>query len=155
MANLKSLRDRRRTDYPYHLEYRTRWADNDMYNHMNNSIYLFLFDSIINTYLMEHCGRNPVSSEEVGIVVRSECNFFQSVAFPAMLDLGLKVSQLGESSVAYEVGVFEQGQEQVKAVGGYTHVFVDRAANRPMKSGMSTVIREGLMRLVSPEKAKL
>lgn len=36
------LKKRQRSDYPYILEYRTRWSDNDMYDHMNNSIYNFL-----------------------------------------------------------------------------------------------------------------
>lgn len=36
------LKSRRRSDYLYHLEYRTRWSDNDMYHHVNNSIYNFL-----------------------------------------------------------------------------------------------------------------
>ena len=37
------LRERKRSDYPYVLTYRTRWSDNDMYDHLNNSIYNFLF----------------------------------------------------------------------------------------------------------------
>lgn len=41
MASL-DLKQRRRKDYGYILEYRTRWSDNDMYDHMNNSIYSFL-----------------------------------------------------------------------------------------------------------------
>jgi hypothetical protein len=36
------LKKRVRSDYGYILEYRTRWSDNDMYDHMNNSIYNFL-----------------------------------------------------------------------------------------------------------------
>lgn len=36
------LRQRKRSDYPYVLTYRTRWSDNDMYDHLNNSIYNFL-----------------------------------------------------------------------------------------------------------------
>jgi acyl-CoA thioester hydrolase len=38
----KELKKRKRSDYGYMLEYRTRWSDNDMYDHMNNSIYNFL-----------------------------------------------------------------------------------------------------------------
>jgi acyl-CoA thioester hydrolase len=52
--SLPDLRNRRRKDYKYHLSYRTRWSDNDMYDHMNNSVYYFLFDSIVNTYLIKH-----------------------------------------------------------------------------------------------------
>ncbi|KAL9128931.1 MAG: hypothetical protein Q9217_002485 [Psora testacea] len=143
-----SLKQRRRSDYGYHLEYRTRWSDNDI-------VYSFLFDSIINAYLIEHCGRNPPTSDQIGLVISSQCNFFSSVGFPKVLDLGLRVNKLGRSSVTYEVGVFERGGEDVKAVGGYTHVFVDRISNRSATNGMTEEVRRGLSRLLKNEKAKL
>jgi len=52
--SLSELRKRQREDYKFYLEYRTRWSDNDMYDHMNNSVYYFLFDSIVNSYLIKH-----------------------------------------------------------------------------------------------------
>lgn len=71
------------------------------------------------------------------------------------MDLALRVNKLGKSSVTYEVGVFERGKEDVKAVGGYTHVFVERETNRPAASGISEKIRKGLERLLIDEKSKL
>ncbi|MCJ1453671.1 hypothetical protein MMC28_004019 [Mycoblastus sanguinarius] len=149
------LKQRRKTDYGFHLEYRTRWSDNDMYDHMNNSVYSFLFDSIINAFLIEHCGLKPPTSNQIGLVVHSQCNFFGPVAFPTMVDLGLRINRLGKSSVTYEVGVFERGQGDVRAVGGITHVFVERETNRPAASGMSNEIRRGLEKLLKDEKSKL
>lgn len=149
------LKKRRQEDYSFHLEYRTRWSDNDMYDHMNNSIYSFLFDSIINSYLIEHCGLHPPTSLQIGLVVHSNADYFGSVGFPSIVDLGLRVNKLGRSSVTYEVGVFEHGKEDLKAVGGYTHVFVERATNRPAASGMSEELRRGLEKLLVDGKPKL
>ena len=72
-----------------------------------------------------------------------------------MVDLGLRINRLGKSSVTYEVGVFERGQGDVRAVGGITHVFVERETNRPAASGMSNEIRRGLEKLLKDEKSKL
>ena len=55
------------------LTYRTRWSDNDMYLHMNNSIYHQLFDLIVNIYLIERCGFASPSSPLIGLVVSSHC----------------------------------------------------------------------------------
>ncbi|KAL9099763.1 MAG: hypothetical protein Q9163_004781 [Psora crenata] len=121
-------------------------------------VYTVLFDSIINAYLMAHCDRNPSTSDQIGLVVSSYCHFFAPVGFPVLLDLGLRVNKLGRSSVTYEVGVFEHGCEHVKAVGGYTHVFVDRKAPTmaPAAHGIPAVVRIGLAKLVrGGEKAKL
>ena len=72
-----------------------------------------------------------------------------------MVDLGLRVNKLGKSSATYEVGIFEQGKKDVKAVGSYTHVFVERETNRPPASGISEEIRRGLEKLLIDEKPKL
>jgi acyl-CoA thioester hydrolase len=122
---------------------------------MNNSIYAFLIDSIINAYLMEECGMNPQSSKQVGLVVNSYCDFFGSVAYPSIVNLGLRAVNLGKSSVKYEVGVFEQGKEDVRAVGGSTHVFVEQAGRRPAKDGMEPEMRRGLTKLLGMLDAKL
>ncbi|EFR04812.1 thioesterase [Nannizzia gypsea CBS 118893] len=170
MSNdITSKKRRMRRDYAYHLEYRTRWSDNDMYSHLNNSIYAFLFDSIINSYLISHCGLNPFTSSssaqntatesaQIGLVVSSYCDYFASVAFPDVLELGLRVVKLGKSSVTYEVGVFKQGEEAVKVVGGFTHVFVEKKDMKPTSAGMKSEIRKGLERLLverGGEAAKL
>ncbi|PYH90278.1 hypothetical protein BO71DRAFT_387952 [Aspergillus ellipticus CBS 707.79] len=158
-----ALKKRRtRADYIYHQVHRTRWFDNDMYAHLNNTVYPALFDSIINTYLITHCGMDPFTinnapspspsssssdptkASQVGIMVSSYCDYFASVSFPDVLDLGLRVTKLGSSSVTYEVGVFKQGEDEVKVVGGYTHVFVARGTMRPTREGMETVVRRGL-----------
>lgn len=70
------------------------------------------------------------------------------------MDLALRVNKLGKSSVTYEIGVFERGQEEVKAVGEFVHVFVDRESRRPGPFGMSEELKRGLQKLSAAE-AKL
>lgn len=113
------------------------------------------FDSIVNAYLIEQCGLQPASSQQIGLVVHTHCDYFGSVGFPSVVDLGLRVKELGKSSVTYEIAVFERGAEDVRAVGGFTHVFVDREKNRPAANGMSEKIRQGLGKLLLHENSKL
>ncbi|KAK4095909.1 hypothetical protein N658DRAFT_437229 [Parathielavia hyrcaniae] len=157
MADLNQLKRRTRADYPYILEYRTRWTDNDMYDHMNNSIYNFLYDSVINTYLIEHCGLHPPSSPQYGMVVHSHNDYFASISFPACAELALRVNRIGNSSVAYETALFEKGVDAVKSVGEFVHVFVDRDTARPSAKGMSPELRRGLKRIlvVQPRQSKI
>jgi acyl-CoA thioester hydrolase len=145
--------------------------DNDMYAHLNNTVYAMLFDSIVNSWLIAECGMDPFNrnkssasassgnhsavSQQVGIMVNSYCDYFASVSYPDVLDLGLRVARLGSSSVTYEVGVFRRGEEDVKVVGGYTHVFCARETMRPAEGGMEERVRRGLERLVVKEGAKL
>ncbi|EKD01907.1 thioesterase superfamily protein [Trichosporon asahii var. asahii CBS 8904] len=149
------LKARLRSQYRYFLPFRLRWADNDQYGHVNNSVYNYLIDSVVNTYLIEHCGLKPTDpnpSEPIGLVVASNCNYFSSLEFPGVVDLGLRVSKLGKSSVTYEVGFFKEGVDSVSAVGGFTHVFVHPMERRP--TAMVDQMRKGLEKLYV-EEAKL
>lgn len=65
-----------------------------------------------------------------------------------MVDLALRVNKLGKSSVTYEIGVFTQGDEDVKAVGEFVHVFVERDGMKPSSSGMNSALRQGLEALL-------
>ncbi|RPD52778.1 thioesterase [Lentinus tigrinus ALCF2SS1-7] len=147
-TDAKVLKERRRTDYPFFLSYRTRWIDNDQYSHINNSVYYHLFDSVVNAYLIQHAHLSPATSPQIGLVVSSYSHFFSPLSFPAVLDLGLRVTTLGSSSVSYEVAVFEEGADIPSVVGGYTHVFVDRHTRKSASITPNT--RSGLEKLLSP-----
>ncbi|PSN66003.1 Thioesterase/thiol ester dehydrase-isomerase [Corynespora cassiicola Philippines] len=148
---LDALKARRRSDYKFELEYRTRWSDNDMYHHMNNSVYYYLFDSVVNTYLIKHCSLHPPTSAQIGLVVHSHCDYLAPIEFPAVVDLALRVNKLGKSSVTYEIGVFERGQEEAKAVGQFIHVFVDRDSRKPAQQGMSDALKQGLSNIMAQQ----
>lgn len=125
-----------------------------MYDHMNNSQYYFLFDSVVNTYLIQHCSLHPPTSSQIGLVVHSHCDYFAPLGFPAVADLALRVNKLGKSSVTYEIGVFERGYEEVRAVGEFVHVFVDRESRKPGKNGMADGLKRGLEQIVEEQNSK-
>lgn len=104
---------------------------------------------MVNTYLIERCGLHPPTSSQYGLVVHSHNNYFGSIAFPAVAELGLRVNELGKSSVRYEIALFEKGVERVKSVGEFVHVFVDRDTGRPATSGMNQDLRNGLSKILA------
>lgn len=80
--------------------------------------------------------------------MHSHINFFASIAFPAVADLALRVNKLGKSSVTYEVALFERGVEEVKSVGEFIHVFVERETGRPPANGIHASLKEGLQKVL-------
>lgn len=107
-----------------------RWADNDAYGHVNNVVYYAWFDTCVNQYMISNGCLDIQSSETIGYVVKSNCDYYESVAYPATIETGLRVNRLGNSSVEYGIGIFKQGQDEAIAYGGFTHVFVDRATEK-------------------------
>jgi len=109
----------------------TRWADNDVYGHVNNVVYYSWFDTAVNAHLIEQGGLDIHAGSTIGLVIETQCNYFAPLAFPENVEAGIRVSRLGTSSVRYEVGLFAQGAPATAARGHFVHVYVDRETRRP------------------------
>jgi acyl-CoA thioester hydrolase len=109
----------------------TRWMDNDVYGHVNNVVYYSWFDTAVNAYLIEQGALDIHHGETLGLVVETQCHYFSPLAFPQTVEAGMRVAQLGRSSVRYEVGLFAQGEALTAAKGHFVHVYVDRLTRRP------------------------
>ncbi|WP_237565423.1 acyl-CoA thioesterase [Ornithinimicrobium cavernae] len=117
--------------FPVRVPVPTRWADNDMYGHLNNAVYYQIFDTVINGWLADHVGTSPVEAPVRGVVAESSCRFLAEVGFPDPLVVGLRVERLGHSSVTYVLGMFRDRADPVLvALGRWVHVYVDTATRR-------------------------
>ncbi|BBY23365.1 acyl-CoA thioesterase [Mycobacterium stomatepiae] len=124
------------SDFPVLWPVGTRWADNDMFGHLNNAVYYQLFDTAINAWITIGTGLDPTTMPALGVVAESGCRYFSELQFPQSLEVGLAVTRLGRSSVTYRLGVFDakEGQQPrpVTALGHWVHVYVDRASRKPI-----------------------
>jgi len=121
-----------RSAYARFVPLTTRWMDNDVYGHLNNVVYYSLFDTAVNSLLIEAGALDIHGGEVIGLVVETHCNFFASLAFPQRIDAGVRVAQQGRSSVRYEIGLFAEGADLCAARGHFVHVYVDRDSRRPV-----------------------
>ena len=112
----------------------TRWMDNDAYGHVNNVVYYSWFDTAVNAYLIEHGALDVVRGTSIGLVVETHCTYFAPLSFPQTVDVGLRVSHRGRSSVRYELGIFGNGNGNgnvAAAQGHFVHVYVDAHTRKP------------------------
>ena len=119
--------------YPHHLTLPTRWADNDVYGHVNNSVYYFYFDTVVNRWLIDNGLLEIGKSETIGLVVGTSCNYFAPISFPDNVVAGLRTAKVGNSSVTYEIGLFRNDETTASAQGSFVHVYVDEKTRRPVK----------------------
>jgi acyl-CoA thioester hydrolase len=109
----------------------TRWLDNDAYGHVNNVVYYSWFDTAVNAWLIEAGLLDIQHGATIGLVVETGCRYHRSVAFPEIVEAGIRIARLGNSSVRWEVGLFTRGHEAPAAEGHFVHVYVDRGQRRP------------------------
>ena len=110
----------------------TRWADNDAYGHVNNTVYYEWFDSAVNAWMVDHGMLDIANGDPIALVVETRCTYAAPLAFPENVDIGLAVAQLGRSSIRYRIGIFAEGSESAAAEGDFVHVVVDRVTRRPV-----------------------
>ena len=109
----------------------TRWADNDVYGHVNNVVYYSWFDTAVNAHLIDQGVLDIHAGQTIGLVIETQCNYFAPLAFPQTVEAGIRVARLGGSSVRYEVGLFANDDTLAAAQGHFVHVYVDRDTRRP------------------------
>jgi len=120
-----------RESYRWFMTIATRWADNDAYGHVNNTVYYQWFDTAVNQWLVEAGLLDIEEGDPIGLVVETGCSYFAPLTFPGDVEVGIAIERLGESSVTYRIGVFGAGKAEASAQGHFTHVYVGREGRRP------------------------
>ncbi len=136
-----------RLDYKAFYPVTTRWMDNDIYGHVNNIVYYAYFDTAANTFLINHCGLDIQQGELIALVVSSSCEYLSPVAFPDKIEVGIRIDNLGNSSVQYGLAIFKQGEDMACAFGSFIHVFVDRVSRRPKR--IPDAMRKNMLKLTA------
>jgi acyl-CoA thioester hydrolase len=135
-----------RNAYKVFRNIQTRWMDNDTYGHVNNVVYYSWFDTAVNAFLIEQGVLDIHHGATIGLVIETQCNYFSPLAFPQVVNAGIRVARLGSSSVRYEVGLFADGEPLTAAKGHFIHVYVDKLTRRPvslpsnLKSVLETLV---------------
>jgi acyl-CoA thioester hydrolase len=138
-----------RSAFATFLPIATRWMDNDAYGHVNNVTYYSYFDTVVNEHLIRAGGHDLRSAPAIGIVVETACRFHKPLSFPDVIDAGMRVAHIGQSSVAYEIALFRSDDDDAAATGRFVHVWVDRERRRPV--AVPQRIRDALEALRAPK----
>ena len=131
-----------RDEFALFRSLQTRWADNDMYGHMNNVVHYALFDTAINGWLIEQNFLDPMTSDIVGLVVETGCSYFSEMGFPDRVTAGIRIAHIGNSSVRYEIALFRNDEETAAAQGHFVHVYVAKDSRKPAE--LPKLMRLGL-----------
>ncbi|MGN6250875.1 MAG: acyl-CoA thioesterase [Marmoricola sp.] len=137
-----------RSSYAVWRQATTRWADDDVYGHMNNATYFELIDTAVNAHLAEATGTDIRALRAVGVVAEVSCRYFREIGYPRPVDLGLAVERLGRSSVVYRVGLFQGEGDEAAAEGRFVHVYVDNTDPARPSTPVPDAIRAVLEPLV-------
>ncbi len=138
-----------RADYPVFQTIPTRWADNDIYGHANNTVYYSWIDTAVNRVLIERGTLDLGRSDIIGVVVENGCRFHAEISYPDLVTVGLRIARLGTSSIRYELGIFRNDDSTAAAEAHFVHVYVARETMRPVP--IPANVRQALANLIREE----
>jgi acyl-CoA thioester hydrolase len=91
----------------------TRWGDCDMFGHVNNVQFVRYYESgrldYFHRLLELSTGPDVVNSL---IIADIHVTFLRQIHHPCALEVGTRISRLGNSSFDFEAAIFEQGDDQ-------------------------------------------
>lgn len=122
-----------REAFPFFLDIPTRWMDSDVYGHVNNVEYYSYMDTAVNMHLVRSGALDFETSPAFGVVVETGCKFLKEIRYPELIQAGIRITKLGNSSVTYQIGLFRESDGELAALGHFVHVYVDRDSRRPVR----------------------
>jgi acyl-CoA thioester hydrolase len=137
-----------RDEYVYWEQVTTRWADIDVYGHMNNARYFEIIDTVVNNQLTVSTGVDIRTLDAIGVVAEVGCRYFAEIGYPEPVDVGVVADKVGSSSVVYRVGLFQGDGDRAAAEGRFVHVYVDNADPARPVVPMPDVIRAAVTPLL-------
>lgn len=133
----------KRTDFRYLDRQRVRWSEIDMQKIVFNGHYLMYFDTAVAGYwralalpyheTMEHFGGDL-------FVRKASVEYLASARYDEVIDIGIKVSRIGNSSMLLSGCVFKA--ERALVTGELVYVFADPATqtSKPLPQGLRDLL---------------
>ena len=136
-----------RENFRFFVDIPTRWMDSDVYGHVNNVEYYSYMDTAVNMHLVKKIMLDPNTAPVFGVAAETGCKFFREIRHPDIVDAGIRVTRMGNSSVTYQVALFRRSDECLAALGYFVHVYVDRKTRKP--SRIPNAFRKELNKLLT------
>ena len=118
-------------DYPVSITLPVQWGDQDMFGHVNNTVYFRWYESARIAYLDRIGLSDMMERQRVGpILAAIGCNYRRQLTFPDSVDVGSRIIHIGRSSLKMTHGLWSQRQQALVADGESTIVTFDYQTQR-------------------------
>ncbi len=115
--------------FRFKTEVQVRFGDLDLLGHVNNAVYLTYFETAHVAYWAAVTGKADLQGFDM-ILAETTCTFRSPAFYDEWLDVWVKPTALGRSSVRYEYRINERTTGRLVATGRSVMVRYDREAGR-------------------------
>ena len=112
-----------RSDFKHFIQIPIRWGDMDAMQHVNNVQFFRFLESGRIAY-QDDLLPGERNSDNV-VLADLQCSFLQQLHYPGTVEVGTRISRIGNSSMQVSCAIFRMGEEQPVAVGKGVLVWFD------------------------------
>jgi acyl-CoA thioester hydrolase len=133
MSKSSAGNDFARNDFHFFTSVTTRWGNCDMFGHVNNVEFLVYYETARLDYFARVLdidpGPNPMQTL---ILADIQVSFLQQIHHPGALDVGTRVSRLGNSSFDIESVLIDPAGDSIYSTARATCVWFNYRDNHSM-----------------------
>ncbi|PWQ95857.1 acyl-CoA thioesterase [Leucothrix arctica] len=127
---LDDYRKMQRSDFSHFFDMPTRWGDSDAFGHINNALYSRYYESARVSYFEKAMDMEfKMDSKEGLILADMKIAFLQQLHYPTEMEIGSRVSRLGNSSLVLDAAIFTKGSDTLVNTSRATLVYFDFKGN--------------------------
>ncbi len=132
--------------YPVVVSLSVEWGDQDLFEHVNNTVYLKWCETARVIYLEQSGMWDWIKSRRAGPTLAAiTCDYRRSVTFPDIVQVGARVSSIGRSSFRMEHAIVSIRQNLLAAESSSVLVFVSYDSYRSLS--LPAELRQAMERL--------
>lgn len=115
------------------------WSDMDAYGHVSNIRYYNYAQSARVRYIE----RMGLPEDTYTIIVSTACQYKSEVKYPDTLQIGMRTTHIGNTSIAHEYVYYSQTQQKVVATGSSVVVLMNKSGGkRPVDDALKARIAQ-------------
>ena len=122
-----------RQEFHFFFPFRVRYAETDGQGVVFYGNYLIYYDTAISEYFRELPYDYMAEVKRTGAdfhVVRANVDYKEPMLYDQEIEVGVRVSRIGRSSLTFDVGIFEQGRERLFSTGEIIWVNTDQTSHK-------------------------
>lgn len=120
--------------FRFKTTFRTRFSETDAYGHINNVSYFTYFEQARIDYFEQlNLFQEQLQQENTDSIIVTanlECNYVSQLFYGQNIDIYVRTSKLGNSSLDLEYAIVEEKNKTLAAVGRGTIVHINKLTNK-------------------------
>lgn len=123
----------------------TRWGDCDLLGHINNVQFLRYYESGRLDYFLQVLGMETRAAMESSLIIADmHMTFLSQLHHPCALEVGTRISRLGNSSFDIEAAIFVPGEQRASSTAVAACVWFNYRDNHsvPIPAAQRAIIQQ-------------